>query len=452
MATFTKQQIKELVAKAPKGTTPEGIVAALRESGHTLEGYPTPAQEPGGFQKALQTGVSLLPAAMGTAGEYGGAALGGLLGAAAGAPTGPGELATIPAGIYGGRVAGASAGAATGKFLQNALGPAVGLPQAPLGEGVGKEALIQGGMTAVGVPVFSRVKGLGALAVAPKIGRGAMEIAGKLTPEAAQVAIREGIAATGAGAQKLMGKLGEAGKFTERLYRAATLRGVRFNPADIAHAAEQSVAPDLLARGLKPNAPELQALTKARDDFIRRYKGAVNPEEMKKLVQYADEQAQPIYRKIDNMMSMTNTPEEIKFWKAIADEGRLRLRALPDQATRRIGRVAVSHGVREAEAHTQSLVMLKNELVDAVKDQPSAMARILRSRAGTAGTGALVGAAMNPQNRYAGAAEGAAAGYGANLALNNPTVLSHLAMLLNDPRLSMAVGQLLRPAGSALNQ
>ena len=39
MANLSKQQVVEILKNAPTGTTPEGIVAALREEGHQLEGY-----------------------------------------------------------------------------------------------------------------------------------------------------------------------------------------------------------------------------------------------------------------------------------------------------------------------------------------------------------------------------------------------------------------------------
>lgn len=45
MATITKAQIKEILRKAPAGTTPEGVIQALRAKGHTLEGYPNQQQE-----------------------------------------------------------------------------------------------------------------------------------------------------------------------------------------------------------------------------------------------------------------------------------------------------------------------------------------------------------------------------------------------------------------------
>lgn len=39
MAYLTKKKVKEIIQKAPKGTSPEGIIAGLRARGHQLEGY-----------------------------------------------------------------------------------------------------------------------------------------------------------------------------------------------------------------------------------------------------------------------------------------------------------------------------------------------------------------------------------------------------------------------------
>lgn len=45
MAYLTKAQVAEIVRKAPAGTSPEGVVQALRAQGHQLEGYPDQKQE-----------------------------------------------------------------------------------------------------------------------------------------------------------------------------------------------------------------------------------------------------------------------------------------------------------------------------------------------------------------------------------------------------------------------
>ena len=44
MAFLSKDKVKEILAGAPEGTTPEGIVAGLRQQGHVLEGYVEPGK------------------------------------------------------------------------------------------------------------------------------------------------------------------------------------------------------------------------------------------------------------------------------------------------------------------------------------------------------------------------------------------------------------------------
>lgn len=122
MARLSKQQVMEIISKAPPGTSPEGVVAALRESGNELEGYsqtaaplPPPATvvpegpswEPAA--RALLHGLPMAGAAAGTIIGAGG-------GAAAGAPVG--GVGAIPGGIAGGS-AGLVAGAGAGRALEN---------------------------------------------------------------------------------------------------------------------------------------------------------------------------------------------------------------------------------------------------------------------------------------------------------------------------------------------
>ena len=40
MAYITKQKLIEIINNRPPGTTPEGIIAGLKEKGHQLEDYP----------------------------------------------------------------------------------------------------------------------------------------------------------------------------------------------------------------------------------------------------------------------------------------------------------------------------------------------------------------------------------------------------------------------------
>lgn len=45
MANLSKEKVKEIIRNAPEGTSPAGIIAGLRQKGHTLEGYPTEAKQ-----------------------------------------------------------------------------------------------------------------------------------------------------------------------------------------------------------------------------------------------------------------------------------------------------------------------------------------------------------------------------------------------------------------------
>ncbi len=90
MAKLTKQQVMDIVSKRPQGTSPEGVIAALRAQGHQLEGYPSQAEpkQPGALQRVVASQVHQLPI-------YGGVAL------QAAAPEAPGVAALL--GAAGGR-------------------------------------------------------------------------------------------------------------------------------------------------------------------------------------------------------------------------------------------------------------------------------------------------------------------------------------------------------------
>ena len=403
-----------------------------------------------------QNAVSLLPAAGGAVGEIGGGILGGLAGAAAGAPTGPGEVATIPAGVYAGRTVGAGAGAATGKLLQNALGPMVGLDPQPLGQGVGQEALLQGGITALGIPAFSKValggkaiRGTGAVS---KLGQGAMELAGRLTPDAAKIAIREGITATKGGFDALMERLGKAGEFTDRLYELAGRRGVKFQMPDLATAAKQKVLPELQARGLAPDSPEIVGLENQANAWIKKHKTLLTPMQLKENIRSAGDDLAKLYKRLDRSKPITGTDlDEEQFLKAYVDEARAALRRLPDTGTRFMHGVRYKQGVQEAEKYTSDLIKLKDELEPYVSKQGSLAARLLKHggpRAGAAAVGATIGATTRPDNRLLGGAEGAAIGG----LISSPWLLSRIAFGLSDPNLAMSLGQLARPVVSGFNQ
>jgi hypothetical protein len=401
--------------------------------------------------------TSFLPAIGGTAGEIGGGVLGGLAGGVVGAPTGPGELATIPAGVYAGRVLGSTAGASLGRMAENALAPLVGESPQPLLQGVGQEAALQGGLTAVGIPAFSKVAGLGRVSqvtgAGAKLGQGVMELAGRLTPEAAKTAIFHGINATRGGGEKLLSKLNEAGQFTERLYRLATSRGVRYQMADLADRAEKDLIQPMLERGLKPDASEVMDLAKFKEQWLKDHKNLLSPVELKKAIQDADANLTALYKRIGDAKLLKGAQlAEDRFLKGFRDQARAMLDNLPDTGMRKINGQWVRHGVQQAEDFTQDLIKLKNEVYPEIGKKASLVADWLRKGGPSAtlgAAGAATGAYAHPENRAAGAAIGGAAGLG----LANPYVASQLAYLLNNPALQSVLGNLIaRPVASQVVQ
>jgi len=105
MAYLTKDQVKQIIQKAPAGTSPAGIVAALRAKGNQLEGYDQPPVE-----SSSQPGKGFVQKFNDTATDV-------LKGAAKGAGT---TLLTIPQSIA--RVTSAVTTALEGGKLDESLG------------------------------------------------------------------------------------------------------------------------------------------------------------------------------------------------------------------------------------------------------------------------------------------------------------------------------------------
>lgn len=120
MAKLTADQVKDIVAHRPPGTTPEGIIAGLRESGHQLEGYdststtvPQLATMPTPFQMLKNRAVAALPTLGGLAG--------GLIGGAAGLPEA--GVGAFPMGVAGAALGGTIGKAAQGLITGNRSDP-----------------------------------------------------------------------------------------------------------------------------------------------------------------------------------------------------------------------------------------------------------------------------------------------------------------------------------------
>ena len=223
MARLTKQQVVNIIGRAPAGTSPEGVVASLREQGHELEGYGATA--PAARQPA---GVDWRRRALATLPVIGGG-VGGGLGAAAGATAG--GIGAIP-----GAAAGAGLGGASGKVAENLLLQAVGLDRPkPIGQTMREtaaEGLMQGGL---------QLAGGAAAGQAARWGRPLMEAAvgaprglRREFPKLAETIFRERIPVGKEAAAIASARRSQSAGEAAKLIRNATKAGVRLNIEEIA--------------------------------------------------------------------------------------------------------------------------------------------------------------------------------------------------------------------------
>ena len=180
MSHYTKEQVKQILENAPEGTTPAGVVQALRLEGHTLEGHDG-AEKPDSFLKRLQLsfgtkeeqasrvepkgfmkgGLAEIPRDIadvaGKALPLVGMMAGGAGGTVAGVPTGPGAVAS--------GALGAAAGAAGGEALRQTIGRAIGVQR---DQETGKMISIAEGAKGVGIEgAIGATAELGGRAIAP---------------------------------------------------------------------------------------------------------------------------------------------------------------------------------------------------------------------------------------------------------------------------------------------
>ena len=145
MADLSKQQVRDIIAKAPEGTNPAGIIAELRNQGHKLEGY-----EEAPYQAhRVSAHARLRPQKSSGVG----ATVGGMVGGMAGTPGG-----------YAGRVGGATLGGTAGEAIEQGgpqlFGPTPGLAMAQMDpRAIGQAGLTQGASEATGA-LLGKVPGL----------------------------------------------------------------------------------------------------------------------------------------------------------------------------------------------------------------------------------------------------------------------------------------------------
>lgn len=263
------------------------------------------------------------------------------------------------------------------------------------------------------------------------VGRGLMATALKATPEVAQTALKEGIAATGrrvsrtlttGGLGKVMGKLREAGGYTKSLVRKATTQGSAYHPTEVLHGTEGLV-------GASFPEEDVKLLQELNDRFLKNHGNRLTPVSLHEIKQELDNLAKPIYRKIDGAKMLdTARLTEQRWAKQVADNARQLLNQTVE-------------GYADANARTEALIALKNAVFPAAK-RGVAQRLVAGGVSGTAG--AAIGAAASPGNR----AQGAGIGAGAGIALSSPAVLSYLALAANNPALRQFLKYLPRAGAS----
>lgn len=332
-----------------------------------------------------------------------------------------------------GNVPGAIIGGMVGKDIQSGI-EGKGLPTA--GEAIG-EGVKQGVFEGVG-------RGVGA-AAAP-LARGIMRVAAKVSPEAAEVAVREGITATQKGLRKLNGRITDQARNTWRLIRSYEGRGIKFDQGQLATDVMGDIHSQLAGHAI--GQPELEAAAKLTEQFLHEHPGPITPSALQMIKQTSDDIAGPIYKAMQRAKEggQPLAADQIiryRWHKALADRARQSLEAIDTRINPETG--MMESPARMANAETAKLISLRNELFPEVKGAEGIGARIARRGAGPA-VGAAIGASRegSPGQRATHGLEGALLG----AVMTSPQVLTSIA--INMPWLLPLIGQTPRAAGAVI--
>jgi hypothetical protein len=392
-----------------------------------------PQRKPGeksGWQKA----TDLIPPIAATVGAIPGAAVG----AATGAFGGP---AGVTAGTKIGQTAGATVGGAGGEALRQLLTeiPALATGGVPGYEDVGGPASAGDAfkrIADVGAEQGAAdVLGQGAGKVGRAVGKGAMQLAMRVTPEVAQTAISEGIAMTKQGVTKMMNKLGE---FGQRKLAMLRQNNTRFDPMQ------------LLREGwpaLKKEVDENQTGLKGEiyDQYIedtRKFMAAHAPNgvlkdmtaaELDKFRHDAFEIADPIFTRIAKNEQVSLLDKATAKWHyAMGKAAQQALeRTTPDMVDP-VTKQALT--LAEVNARTGRLIELKNHIAPDVEQKTFMSEAVKRGvPIATSASGALAGEELGRRHVTPG---GPVVGAAAGALLGSPGGMSHAALALSNPALA----------------
>lgn len=389
MAMLTKDQVRQIIARAPAGTSPEGVVAALRET-HQLEGYEAP-DVPRGASVAPQAMMSATnnPAASRMAGMGARVVkalpdIAGAAGGMAGKLAGPAERIVSPV------LAGA--GGAVGEGArQLASGETMSLQR------IGQSAATQGAYEVAGGAIAK-----GANAVARPIMRRALGVGKTILssfPDAVEVALEKGISVSKGGAAKAVGLREKSSQALTDLLLDAKATGKTFDTVDVTKHVRA-----LLGSKVLPEKDKDRIMGQLLD-FLKDKGTRVDPVLLKEVKQFYQNRASAVYKAGQKGIPTLAQENRALFSKAVASGAREQLETIP--------------GVAAREAETQSLIGAQRAVDDAVMRPPQAFDL---SKPGTFPVA------------------------------NNPQVMSRVALLLNSPKFQAALRQSPRAAGALLMQ
>jgi hypothetical protein len=374
-----------------------------------------------------------------------------------------------------GGIPGATIGGGIGGIIQQGIHAAAGLPppKSLIGEMTQTDpASLQGRFQQVGE---NAILGGAGEALGPPlrwIGKGAVRIAGRLTPESAEVAVREGIAMTRSGLRKALTRIGSLG---DAAYQTALSAGPRsignVQAADIVH----DIAPNLMdeisnlplsgepARanalgGISPPTGEFAKMAKMFEDFVNSHSTPMTAAKLHRIRQVSDVIAAGRWEQAagGEWRNVTD-PITQRFHEAVANWARTKLRGI--EVSPGVWRGGVP-GYAQIQSRLSDLIRLKDEAWQvaensarggatgkAVSGTPKyAIGRTIAG--GVAGGGAGLGAGRYDHGNYVrdvilGSLVGALAG--------NPAALSHLGLLLTNPATTRTLATGVR-AGAAAQQ
>lgn len=280
-----------------------------------------------------------------------------------------------------------------------------------IAEEAGKQAALNWAGGVVG-------KGIG------KVGKPLMAAALKASPEIAQIAIREGIAATRKGVEKLGSKIGDISHETGLLMQRIGRSGVKLDTQRLADDIELDVLTELGHSSTSAN--KIPELNRIKSRFLQG-PGKMHPEKAHEYFQSANKAAEPQFIRAANGQKILLPTDPVEqLWKAAEAK---RIGAALESATGYVG-PGGARGSRFAElnARQHELLKLKGVLDPDEVGVGGRLAQQGLSRGAAAATGATLGAAA-PGNRGQNAALGATVGALAG----SPQGLSHFALLLNNP-------------------